>query len=152
MPDDSKPKPPRPYPPPLPPQPLIVEPFPLASDEPPRSIRMRSTPPSGSMLLRREVEGLSDDRRDDPRDETIREMRQVNIILREKLAALSMPNTLPSPVPPPVSIRTMTKRELAKVSGQWTFLFTVAALALPIAAKQWPAYAEIIEYVRSLLP
>jgi hypothetical protein len=108
---------------------------------------MRSTPPSGSLLLNKEVEQLSGE---DPRDATLREMRTVNVILREKLAAMAV---APSPVPPgPVSLRTMTKRELAKVGGKWTFVLTLLALALPIAAKKWPAYADLIEYVRSLLP
>lgn len=145
MPDPPKPPRPRPeaFPPPLPGS-LQGEPFLPARDP---EFRMRSTPPSGSLLLNKEVEQLSGE---DPRDATLREMRTVNVILREKLAAMAV---APSPVPPgPVSLRTMTKRELAKVGGKWTFVLTLLALALPIAAKKWPAYADLIEYVRSLLP
>jgi hypothetical protein len=108
---------------------------------------MRSTPPSGSLLLNREVEQLS---AEDQRDQIIRELRQTLVLYREKLTDAAV---APSPVPPaPVSLRTMTKRELAKVGGRWTFVLTLLALALPIAAKKWPAYADLIEYVRSLLP
>lgn len=108
---------------------------------------MRSTPPSGSLLLNREVEQLSTE---DQRDQIIRELRQTLLLYREKLTAAAV---APSPVPPgPVSLRTMTKRELAKVGGRWTIVFSLLALALPIAAKKWPAYADLIEYVRSLLP
>lgn len=143
MPDDKK------LPPPLPPRPLVPEPFLPAVDEPaPVSVRLRNTPPDGTPLPRRNAEQSHTG----PLEDTIRELRLTNVLLREKLTA-SVSLTTPSPVPiAPVSLRTMTKRELAKVGGKWTILLTVAALALPIAAKKWPAYADIIEYVRSLLP
>lgn len=144
----TDPKPPRPevFPPPLPGS-LDGEPFPPAVDLPPPAFRMRSTPPSGSLLLNKEVLRPSEE---SPQEQIIRELRQTTVLLREKLAAAAV---APSPVPPaPVSIRTMTKRELAKVGGKWTFLLTLLALALPIAAKKWPAYADLIEYLRGLLP
>jgi hypothetical protein len=82
----------------------------------------------------------------------IREMRAVNVILREKLAAQAMPNTSPSAAPAPLTLRTMTKRELAKVGGKWATVIGVAALALPMIAKRWPAYADLVAFVQSLLP
>jgi hypothetical protein len=138
-------------PPPLPG--AFKEPFPKAKSDPsplsdtpaPESIRMRSTPPEGTPLPRRTAEQSYAS----PLEDTIRDLRLTNVLLREKLTAAT---SLTTPSPPPVSLRTMTKRELAKVGGKWTILLTVAALALPVAAKKWPAYADIIEYVRSLLP
>jgi len=109
---------------------------------------MRSTPPDGTPLPRRNAEQSHSS----PLEDTIRDLRLTNVLLREKLTAVTSLTT-PSPPPPtPVSLRTMTKREIAKLGGKWTTLFAIAAIVLPIAAKKWPAYADIIEYVRSLLP
>jgi hypothetical protein len=117
----------------------VPEPFRDLTETPaPESIRMRSTPPSGSLLLRREVELMSSDPRDD--------------VIREKLAAQTMPNTSPSAAPAPLTLRTMTKRELAKVGGKWATVIAVAALVLPVIAKRWPAYADLVAFVQSLLP
>ena len=152
---DERPKPLRPFPPPLPGS-LQGEPFlpapksepPLADTPVPESRRMRSTPPDGTPLPRRNAEQSHSS----PLEDTIRDLRLTNVLLREKLTAVTSLTT-PSPPPPtPVSLRTMTKREIAKLGGKWTTLFAIAAIVLPIAAKKWPAYADIIEYVRSLLP
>ncbi len=141
----------KPRPPPLPPRPIVPEPFVDLTETPePQSTRMRSTPPSGSLLLRREVERLSED----PKDAEIRDLRMTNVLYRERLAAVqaSMPNTAPSAAPAPLTLRTMTKRELAKVGGKWATVIAVAALALPVIAKRWPAYADLVAFVQSLLP
>jgi hypothetical protein len=134
------------FPPPLPGS-LQGEPFPPARDLPAPEFRMRSTPPSGSLLLNKEILRPSEE---NPQEQIIRELRQTIVLLREKMAAADV---APSPIPPaPVSLRTMTKRELAKVGSQWTLLLGLLAVLLPIAAKKWPAYADFIEAVRSLLP
>lgn len=111
---------------------------------------MNSTPPSGSLLLSHLVDKLSDD----PREQLIKDQALTIKLYQQKVTELSqMPNTKPSPVPvPPLTFRTMTKRQLAKASGKWTTVLVVLGIVLPIAAKKWPAYADIIEYVRSLLP
>jgi len=143
------PKPPRPrteaFPPPLPG--AYTEPFPLARDP---EFRMRSTPPSGSLLLNREVEQLS---AEDQRDQIIRELRQTLVLLREKTAAQAVaPEVSTRSTPAPVSLRTMTKRELAKVGGKWTLLLALLPIAGAFVAKKWPAYKDLVDFALSWLP
>jgi hypothetical protein len=141
------PKPPRPrpeaFPPPLPG--AYTEPFPPARDP---EFRMRSTPPSGSLLLNKEVEQLN---REDPRDDTIREMRAVNVILREKLAAMAV---APSPVP--VSAPPLSKRQAAGQAvvalGKWsTIVMGVLGLAATVAHQFRPDLEGPIQFLIKLL-
>ncbi len=134
MPDD------KPFPPPLPPRPLVREPFakvksdppqPLGDTPAPESMRMRSTPPSGSVLLSREVEQMSED----PRDQMIRDLRLTNILYREKLTAANMPNTSPSPIPEPPKSRAVMAAGAAMNVGKYTALAVgVLGLAVQVAS------------------
>lgn len=98
----------------------------------PQSIRMRSTPPSGSLLLRREVERLSED----PKDAEIRDLRMTNVLYRERLAAVqaSMPNTAPSLTPEAPKSRAAIAGKLTLNLGKYTALVVgVLGIAAQIA-------------------
>jgi hypothetical protein len=103
---------------------LQGEPFPLA-DDPPNAFRMRSTPPSGSLLLNREVEQMSED----PREQTIRDLRQTIVLYRERLTALSATQSpVPSDAPPKSKAMAVAGSawNATKVLGVVTLLLTLA--------------------------
>lgn len=151
--------PPRPsrQPPPLPPLPFrTIEP------EPPEVERVDEEEPAPD--TKRSGRARRDETYPpavDPLTETSAVMlRRELVLLREALPTLpgaSVPvlPMLPGSIPP-VSIRTRTKRELAaqisKGGGKWTLLVGLAAVALPIAAKKFPAYADIITAIQGWLP
>ncbi len=92
---------------------------------------MRSTPPSGSVLLSREVEQMSED----PRDQMIRDLRLTNILYREKLTAANMPNTSPSPIPEAPKSRAVLAAGAAMNIGKYTALAVgVLGLAVQVAS------------------
>ncbi len=132
MPDDKR------LPPPLPPRPIVPEPFVDLTETPePQSIRMRSTPPSGSLLLRREVERLSED----PKDAEIRDLRMTNVLYRERLAAVqaSMPNTSPSLTPEAPKSRAVVAGKAALNVGKYTAVIVgVLGLAVQVASLWRP--------------
>jgi hypothetical protein len=146
MPDPPKPPRPRPeaFPPPLPGS-LQGEPFPPARDP---EFRMRSTPPSGSLLLNREVEQLSTE---DQRDQIIRELRQTLVLYREKLADAAV-----SPSPVPVTAPPMSKRQAAGQAvvalGKWsTIVMGVLGLAATVAHQFRPDLEGPIQFLIKLL-
>ncbi len=151
MPDDRK------LPPPLPPRPIVPEPFVDLTETPePQSIRMRSTPPSGSLLLRREVERLSED----PKDATIRELR---IIIGHQRQALidgqpaPMPNTVPSPIPDaaPKSRAAVVAAGAGKVGfnlGKYTTLVVGALGLADVVVGLWfPQYKGPLATIKGAL-
>lgn len=157
-------KPPRPrQPPPLPGSlrgPPFDEPFPKAKSEPPAQLdpmhdtpppdanRMRSTPPSGSLLLSHLAERLPPD---DPRDQLIQDLlAKVRLLSATNDAADRLDAASPT-TPVPVSVRTRTKREIAavagKVMGKWSLLLFLLPLLGPVVAKRWPAYADLVNAI-----
>ncbi len=151
------PKPPRPagFPPPLPGS-LQGEPFlPAVDEEPPpptRRDRPNSTPPSGSLMLSQLVDRLSTD----PKDVLIEQQRQTIKLYQQRVVELQG-TTKPSPVPSApkstgvASLRTMTKREIAKVSGKWGGIIILLLPAVGIAgraiARKHPEYQQLIDQI-----
>lgn len=143
-------EPPRPprrgnFPPPLPPRPLVGEPFPKAKSEPPPldttpapdAQRMRSTPPSGSLLLSDIATQLPPD---DPRDALIRDLQLTVRLYREKLTE-AHPNTAPSPVPSPPRSRAAVAGKLSLNLGKYTTLAVgVLGLADVVVGLWFPEY------------
>ena len=149
----ERPKPPRPdaFPPPLPG--AFSEPFPKAKSDPPDPLhmtpapeahRMRSTPPSGSLMLARQMERLSED----PKDEMIRELRQTIVLYRERLTALQT-NTAPSLVPEAPKSRAVAASKAALNVGKYTaVVIGVLGLAMQVAAIWRP---DLVGPLQSLL-
>ena len=149
----ERPKPPRPdaFPPPLPG--AFSEPFPKAKSDPPDPLhmtpapeahRMRSTPPEGMPLPRRHAEQSHSS----PLEDTIRELRLTNVLLREKLtAAVSL--TTPLPVSEPPKSRAIVAGRAALNVGKYTAVIVgVLGLAMQVAALWRP---DLVGPLQSLL-
>ncbi len=140
-------------PPPLPPR----QPYPKAKSDPPLDMtpapdarRMRSTPPSGSLLLAREVERLNED----PRDEVIRELRQTIVLYRERLTTLqtAMPNTSPSLTPEAPKSRAQVVGKVGFNLGKYgTHIVGILALADVVVGLWLPEYKGPLASLKSLL-
>lgn len=139
----ADPRIPRPagQPPPLPPRPLVPEPFlDLTEDAPPDTLRVRrdEQPPPPLPLT----------------EETGRALRREVALLRE---ALPTQPVLPLPAQPvdtqPQSTRTRAQHALAMALGTSAAAGVTAILTLlgGIAAKKWPAYADLITSITSAL-
>jgi hypothetical protein len=139
-------------PPPLPSRPLVPEPFvDLTVDPPPDTVRTRrdeSIPPAPSLQeLLQLVAGLLEVHR----QELVYSRARMPTLL--DLGAVEVDASAPGTGSlPPASLRTVTKRRVAKLLGKWgalTFLIPVVGAAV---AKRWPAYAELVDVVTGWLP
>lgn len=142
----ADPRIPRPagQPPPLPPRPLVPEPFlDLTEDAPPDTLRIRR-----------------DEERPPPlplTEETARALRRDIVLLREALPtqpALPLPELDGENIQAqPQSVRTRSQHALAMALGTSAAAGVTAILTLlgGIAAKQWPAYAELITSITRAL-
>lgn len=159
----DKPRPPRPdgYPPPLPPRPLVDEPFPKAKSDPPLQHlhplhdtpppdarrRTHSTPPDGMPLPRRNQEVSQSG----PLEDTIRELRLTNVLLREKLTAVSS-LTSPSPVPGPPKSRAAVAGKVGINLGKYgTLVFGVLGLADVVVGLWFPEYLGPLGMVKRVI-
>ena len=163
----DKPRPPRPgvRPPPLPGS-LQGEPFgksksaiPPPSERenrdeiPPPTLRMRSTPPSGTLLLRRETELLRRDN-DDPKDQLIRELL-TKLAAKTKVESdltgvihLPPPSKVPHEPAPPS--RAQVAGKLGFNLGKYTTLVIgVLGLADVVVGIWWPQYSGPFKLLRN---
>ncbi len=130
-------------PPPLPPRPLVPEPFvDLTADAAPDTLRIRrdEEPPPPLPLT----------------EETARALRRDLVLLRSALPAPE-PAELPAHPEPggPESLRTATKRALAKRVAKWSG-YPVVTFLLPLVgayvAQRWPQYADLSRWLLGWLP
>lgn len=149
---DLLPRPTRPsgQPPPLPSRPLVPEPFVDLTVEPaPDTVRTRrdeSIPPAPHLgELLQLVAGL------------LEVHRQELVYTRERaptlldLGAVEVDPDGPGALPP-VSLRTMTKRQIGKLLGKWSALTFLLPVLGGYLVKRWPEYADLVAFVTGWLP
>ena len=154
-------------PPPLPPREAPRQPYPKAKSDPPplpvlhplhdtpppHARRTLSTPPEGMPLPRRNAEPSQSS----PLEDTIRDLRMTNLLLRERLTAVSSltsPSVEPGPSAPKskAQIAVAVGGKLGLSLGKYTTLVTgVLGLVDVIVALWFPDYVGPLRALLQLL-
>ena len=148
----------------MPPRPLVREPFPKVKSDPPPPLspapsslgdtpppdaerRMRSTPPSGSLMLSHLVDGLTED----PREQLIKDQQLTIKLYQQRVTELSR-NSKPSPAPLPPRSRAVVAGKFGLNLGKYgTLVVGVLGLADVVVGLWFPEYLGPLGMVKKAL-